>query len=279
MKAQSLLLDGTNHKTSNLNMYGHSIENLKTPTTNRHAVNKEYVDNNYIPKNREINMTGNNIINLANGTNSQDAINKGQLDNAIATIHTKGKDIDLQDKYSVIDMKNYSYPIHGNLDKATSYANMREIFFSKKEGGTMKQSINMNNHEIFNVKDPTAADQVANKKHVDTQLATKLDKADAKKYVNVDGSNGMTGNLDLNDKKIINLNTDDKDIKSAANVGYVSSKVYTAKGDVTVGLKTYFDTKIKESHITSSTNKKDVFRYLMENADESSSENNIIVDC
>ena len=38
--------------------------------------------------------------------------------------------------------------------------------------------------------------------------------------------------------------------KSAANVGYVSSKVNTAKGDVTVGLKTYFDTKIKESHIT-----------------------------
>jgi len=97
MKAQSLLLDGTNHMTSNLNTYGHSIENLKSPTTNRHAVNKEYVDNNYIPKNSEINMTGNNIVNLANGTNSQDAINKGQLDNAIATIHTKGKDIDLQD--------------------------------------------------------------------------------------------------------------------------------------------------------------------------------------
>ena len=47
-------------------------------------------------------------------------------------------------------MKNYSYPIHGNLDKAISYANMREIFLSKKEGGTMEQLINMNNHEIFN---------------------------------------------------------------------------------------------------------------------------------
>ena len=92
MKAQTLLLDGTNHMTSNLNIYGHSIENLKTPTTNRQAVNKEHVDNNYIPKNSEINRSGNNIINLANGTNSQDAINKSQLDNAIATIKTKGKD-------------------------------------------------------------------------------------------------------------------------------------------------------------------------------------------
>ena len=87
----------------------------------------------------------------------------------------------------------------------------------------------------------------------------------------------MTANLDLNDKEIINLKTDDKNIKSAANVGYVSNKVNTAKGDVTVGLKSYIDTKIRESHITSSTNKKDVFRYLMENADEPSSENNIRV--
>ena len=174
-------------------------------------------------------------------------------------------------------LQSQPYPILGNTNKAISYDTARNVFLSKK-GGSMEQTLDMNNHEIFNVKDPTAADQAANKKYVDTQLATKLDKADAKKYVNVDGSNGMTGNLNLNEKTIINLNTDDKDIKSAANVGYVSSKVHTAKGDVTVGLKTYFDTKIKESHITSSTNKKDVFRYLMENADESSSENNIIVD-
>ena len=164
-------------------------------------------------------------------------------------------------------LQSQPYPILGNTNKAISYNTARNIFLSKKEGGSMEQTLDMNNHEIFNVKNPTAADQAANKKYVDTQLATKLDKADAKKYVNVDGSNGMTGNLNLNEKTIINLNT-----------GYVNSKVHTAKGDVTVGLKTYFDTKIKESHITSSTNKKDVFRYLMENADESSSENNIIVD-
>ena len=177
----------------------------------------------------------------------------------------------------------------------------------------MEQHIDMNNNFITNVKDPTQADQATNKKYVENQLEKKLDKGsdidmknnsiinldlpsnqrDAacvefvnnriddmtqKKFLKVDGTNNMTGNLNLNEKTIINLNTDDKDIKSAANVGYVRSKVRTAKGDVTVGLKTYFDTKIKESHITSSTNKKDVFRYLMENADESSSENNIIVD-
>jgi len=82
----------------------------------------------------------------------------------------------------------------------------------------------------------------------------------------------------MNNKKINNLTTDDKDIKSAANVGYVNNKVHAAKGDVTVGLKNYFHKKINESHISSSTNKKDAFRYLMESVDESSSENDIIVD-
>ena len=41
----------------------------------------------------------------------------------------------------------------------------------------------------------------------------------------------MSGNINMNNKKINNLITDDKDIKSAANVGYVNSKVHTAKGD------------------------------------------------
>jgi len=155
----------------------------------------------------------------------------------------------------------------------------------------MENAINMNDKTIYQVKDPDprGADQATNKRYVDTQLTTKLDKAadmdtkkhtitnldlpsnprdatcveyvndrinvEAKKYVKVDGSNSMTTNLDLNDKEIINLKTDDKNIKSAAYVGYVSNKVNT-KGDVTVWLKSYIDTKIKESHITSSTNKK-----------------------
>ena len=38
------------------------------------------------------------------------------------------------------------------------------------------------------------------------------------------------------------------------------------------------DKKIKESHITSLTSKKDVFRYILEEVDESKSENNIIID-
>ena len=48
--------------------------------------------------------------------------------------------------------------------------------------------------------------------------------------------------------------------------------------NIITALTDRFDRKINESHISSSTNKKDVFRYVMEDADESSSEHDVIVD-
>ena len=262
-------------------------------------------------------MENKKLVNVKQGTNNNDVVTKSYLDSEITKIPSVDTTQFVKKTGATMNgdliLQPQPYPIHGNTDKAISYNTARNIFLSKKEGGSILQSLDMNNHFITNIKDPVNSDHGVNKKYVENQLEKKLDKGadidmknksiinldlpsnqrDAacvefvnnriddmtqKKFLKVDGTNNMTGNLNLNEKTIINLNTDDKDIKSAANVGYVSSKVHAAKGDVTVGLKTYFDTKIKESHITSSTNKKDVFRYLMENADESSSENNIIVD-
>ena len=267
--------------------------------------------------NNDYDMQNKKLVNVKQGTNNNDVVTKSQLDSEIAKIPSVDTTQFVKKTGATMNgdliLQSQPYPIHGNTNKAISYNTARNIFLSKKEGGSMLQSLDMNNHFITNIKDPVNSDHGVNKKYVENQLEKKLDKGadidmknksiinldlpsnqrDAacvefvnnriddmtqKKFLKVDGTNNMTGNLNLNEKTIINLNTDDKDIKSAANVGYVSSKVHAAKGDVTVGLKTYFDTKIKESHITSSTNKKDVFRYLMENADESSSENNIIVD-
>ena len=168
----------------------------------------------------------------------------------------------------------------------------------------MEVSIDMNNNTLYNVKDPEQVDQATNKKYVDNQLVKKLDKAadvdmknnsiinldlpsnprDAacvefvnykidemtqKKFLKFDGTNSMTGDLKLNNHTIVNLHTDGKDPKSAVNVDFMQSKI-TSMSDLV-------SQTIHESHITSSTNKKDVFRYLMEDTDESSSENNIDV--
>ena len=212
-------------------------------------------------------------------------------------------DIDMQNKYNILRLKSNPYPIHGDLTKVINYQDTRTIFLSKKEGGKMQASINMDNHTIFNVKDPLQADQATNKKYVDNQLVKKLDKEvdidmknnsivnlkfpsnqkDAtnvefvnkrlsetqKEYLKLDGTTSMSGDLNLNNNKIINLQTDYRDSKSAVNVNFVENEITTLRNLVTQ--------KIHESQITNSGQKRDAFRYLMEDTDESSSENNIKV--
>ena len=145
-------------------------------------------------------------------------------------------DIDMQNKFDILRLKSNPYPVHGDLTKVINYQDTRNIFLSKKEGGKMEASIDMNNNTIYNVKDPTQADQATNKKYVENQLEKKLDKGsdidmknksiinldlpsnqrDAacvefvnnriddmtqKKFLKVDGTNNMTGNLNLNNNK------------------------------------------------------------------------------
>jgi len=164
---------------------------------------------------------------------------------------------------------------------------MRDIFLSKKEGGEMEASIDMNNNTLNNVKDPEGADQATNKKYVDNQLEKKLDRV-----ADIDMKNHLITNLDLPSKhkdaacvkfvnyridditqkkflRFVNLHTDGKDLKSTVNVDFMRSEI-TSMSDLV-------SQTLHESHVGSTTNKKDVFRYLMEDYDESSSENNINV--
>ena len=212
-------------------------------------------------------------------------------------------DIDMQNKYDILRLKSNPYPVHGDLTKVINYQDTRNIFLSKKEGGKMEASIDMNNNTIYNVKDPVQADQATNKKYVDNQLAKKLDKGaeidmknksvinlslpsnkrDAacvefvnyrlsetqKEYLKLNGTTSTSGDLNLNNNKIVNLQTDYRDSKSAVNVAFMQNEITSTKDLVTQ--------KIHESQIINSGQKRDAFRYLMEDTDESSSENNIKV--
>ena len=73
--------------------------------------------------------------------------------------------IDMQNKYDILRLKSNPYPVHGDLTKVINYQDTRNIFLSKKEGGKMEASIDMNNNTIYNVKDPVQADQATNKKY------------------------------------------------------------------------------------------------------------------
>jgi len=62
----------------------------------------------------------------------------------------------------------------------------------------------------------------------------------------------MTGDLNLNNNKIVNLQNDEKDRKSAVNVDLMQS-------DIT-SMRDFVRQSVHESHITSSAQKRDAFR-------------------
>ena len=257
--------------------------------------------------NNDYDMQNKKLVNVEKGTNNDDVVTKSQLDSEIANISISDTSQFVKKSGATMSgdliLQPQPYPIHGNTNKALSYGAARIIFLSKKEGGSMLQTLDMNNHFITNIKDPVNSDHGVNKKYVDNQLAKKLDKGakidmknnvitnlnlptnlrDAacvefvnyrlsetqKNYLKLDGTTSMSGDLNLNNNKIVNLQTDSKNSKSAVNVELMENEI--------TGLRNLVTQKIHESHIINSGQKKDAFRYLMENDDESSSESNIQV--
>ena len=257
--------------------------------------------------NNDYDMQNKKLVNVKQGTNNNDVVTKSQLDSEIAKIPSVDTTQFVKKTGAAMNgdliLQPQPYPIHGNTNKAISYNTARVIFLSKKEGGSMEQTLDMNNNTIFNVKDPLQADQATNKKYVDNQLAKKLDKDTTidmkdnaitnvkfpvnqkdvatveyitqritnsqKNYLKLDGTTSMSGNLNLINNKIINLQTDSKNSKSAVNVELMENEITDLRNLVTQ--------KIHESQIINSGQKKGAFRYLMENDDESSSELNIQV--
>ena len=125
--------------------------------------------------------------------------------------------------------------------------------------------IDMKNKSIINLDLPSNQRDAACVEFVNYRI----DDMTQKKFLKVDGTNNMTGNLNLNNNKIINLQTDYRDSKSAVNVDFMPDEITNMRDLVTQ--------KIHESQIVNSGQKRDAFRYLMEDTDESSSENNIEV--
>ena len=253
--------------------------------------------------NNDYDMQNKKLVNVKQGTNNNDVVTKSQLDSEIAKIPSMDTTQFVKKTGATMNgdliLQPQPYPIHGNTNKAISYNAARNIFLSKKEGGSMLQSLDMNNHFITNIKDPVNSDHGVNKKYVDNQLVKKLDKNTTidmkdnaitnvkfpvnqkdvatveyitnsqKNYLKLDGTTSMSGDLNLNNNKIINLQTDSKNSKSAVNVELMENEI--------TDLRNLVAQKIHESQIINSGQKKDAFRYLMENDDESSSESNIQV--
>ena len=209
-----------------------------------------------------------------------------------------------------------SYPVEGNTNKAISYETQREIFLSRRESFPMQADINMNNNFIQNIATPTSSHQVTNKGYCDYNFLNRqkggvlmgplsinrndligipdtpkfgysavnknyvdgeITKIDRKQFVKKVGD-AMTGVLNMNGNKIKNVGTPyTYENDAAVNVGFFNTELNASNSNVFTQITNAYKQYVDHSHVSPSGQQTDVFRYLMEDADHSSSENNIVV--
>jgi len=100
---------------SGVNMANGRINHLALPNTNGSAVNKIYVDSNFVTKQNgqfqsNVDMNNNKIINLKNPTTSQDAVTQKYADNNFVSRNSRS-DINMNNHKIV----NLGYPSQDNL--------------------------------------------------------------------------------------------------------------------------------------------------------------------
>ena len=220
---KALLVDGSNKMLGALNMDNRRIENVAPA---RHgfsdAVSSLHLHTFFFDLNTNdgkieaqnpIDMKNEKISNLAEGTDNSDAITKHQLETGLAP---KADKTELSDYLK----KDGSIALANNLDlgdnkivnvkEATSGTDAvnftqlnNELYrYLHESGGDMTGDIRMNNNSIYgigNVENDTSA---VNRKYVNDELDKK---PNTDTVVLRDGSQTMTGNLDMNKKRIINV--------------------------------------------------------------------------
>lgn len=87
---------------------------------------------------------------------------------------------------------------------------------------TLTGNLDLGEHQIIELGEPTGSNHAATKNYVDTGLATKL---------TLDGSSAMTGALDVGGNKVVNVATP-TDAADAATKGYVDSRESSLSAEV-----------------------------------------------
>ena len=149
-------------------MVNKKLRNVGAPNCNNDAATKKYVDDN----------------------------SSGSLLSSKLTVDSN---IDMNHKR----MYNL-YPPQDNNDSAVKFY-VDAKFLQVSGSNSMIGNLNMNSKKIVNVNAPTNQNDASNKKYVDDTVAA--NKVDVSPYFKKDGSQKMTGNIDMNNNRIYNLPT------------------------------------------------------------------------
>ena len=257
---------------ADINMNNNFIHNIATPTSSHQATNKGYCDYNFLNRQSggvlmgSLSMNQNDLFEIPAPKYGNSAVNKNYVDTEITKVH---QNIDLtpflrkdglramtgslnMNGNQIIGLKE---PVSSSDACTKGYTDRTTSLFIKKDGSVpMTGDLDMDNDLIQNVNNPINSDDCSNKKYVDDEIA-KIPVTDTSAFVKLDGTRQMTGDLDMNTHKII-------DLKDPVNDNDATNKKY-------------IDEKLLKSHLLSSK-VLNAFSYLSE-VDESSTESNIVI--
>ena len=248
LKADSLQVDGSSHMTGDLDLRGQKLINPGEIEMNRKLITNLGTD-------EDNDLSAVNMITL-----------KKCHPNVPDHTHEVTKDIDLKELFNVVKSKQRNLnELKTHYDSLVSFEEVKENFLSRQEEFPMETQLNMNHNSITNLKDPTFGGEAATKKYVDATSSTIVSSTAASIATKLGLSGGkMTGSIDMNKNKIINL-PEPTEINDAVNMEFLDSKIDD------------LNKKITKNTITATSHPKDEFRYLMEDPLQSSSESNIVV--
>ena len=111
-------------------------------------------------------------------------------------------------------------------------------FLNRQKGGMLMGSLSMNQNDLFEIPDtPKFGSSAVNKSYVEGEIAKipQGSNSDTSSFLKLDGSRAMSGNLDMENHKIVKLQDPTEDTDAAS--------------------KFYIDQKLEQSHILSSSSK------------------------
>ena len=248
LKADSLQVDGSSHMTGDLDLRGQKLINPGEIEMNRKLITNLGTD-------EDNDLSAVNMITL-----------KKFHPDVPAHTHEVTKDIDLKELFNVVKSKQRSLnELKTHYDSLVSFEEVKENFLSRQEEFPMETQLNMNHNSITNLKDPVFGGEAATKAYVDATSSTIVSSTATSIATKLDLSGGkMTGSIDMNQNKIINL-PEPTEKNDAVNMEFLDSKIDD------------LNKKITKNTITATSHPKDEFRYLMEDSFQSSSESNIVV--
>ena len=138
-------------------------------------------------------MNNKKLKNVGEGVESSDAVTKHQLETAI----------------------------NSKINTSPSLNN-----YVKKDSPEVAADLDMKEYAIKNLKlTPSSNSSASSKKYVDQKVASKADKSDLNQYLKVDGGKQMSGNLQMNGKRVVGLTNVPAYNGEATNKRYVDTRL------------------------------------------------------